>query len=94
MAGHLHPVPLTPGHVIWRHKLTEPRRREVAHVRGAILLLREKPYVRLREMHGELLAVLGQDRDALPQQLDLLLVLNLKAHYHLFVFLSLLVLIF
>ena len=63
-----------------RDKLTKPAGLEVTHVRGQVLQLREEANVRLCEVHGELLTLLGQDRDALTQKLNLLLVLNLKAH--------------
>ena len=80
VARDLHPISITSQHKIWRHKLAKPARREVTHIRRAILLLREESDVCLREVHAELLTLLRQYRYALAQQLDLLLIFYLETH--------------
>ena len=65
-----------------RDKLAEPAGLEITHIRRHVLQLRKEADVCLREVHRELLTLLGQDRDALAQQLNFLLVLDLEAHFN------------
>ena len=51
MTGDLHAVTLSSQHEVRCDELAEPGGGEVAHVRSAVLLLREEPDIRLREMH-------------------------------------------
>lgn len=80
MAGDLETFTIASHHEVWRHKFAEPWGREIAHIRRRVFLLGEETDVSLREVHRERLTVLGQNADALTQQLNLALILNLETH--------------